>query len=203
MRSGAAGVVISHDMRVLGIDPGTVTTGWGVVEERGTRVIRVASGVVRVRGALPARLAAIVARLEEVLAHYSPTALSLEKSFVAANVQTAFRLGEARGAVLVAAAREGLTIAEYSPAEIKLAVVGTGRATKEQVQLMMRRLLAIEGDLVTDEADALAAAVCHVHARRMATRVGHGNLVELVRSRRRRSGGRWMSLAGVKPGAKR
>ena len=184
-------------MRVLGIDPGTLTTGWGVVEERGSRLVRVAGGVARARGPLASRLGKIAEEIERVLERFSPTALSLEKSFVASNIQTAFRLGEARGAVLAIAARSGIPIGEYSPAEIKRAVVGTGRATKEQVQEMVRRLLALAEPLTSDQADALAAALCHLQARRAGQRVGTDNLVEMVRSRRRRSGRRWTSLAGL------
>ncbi|MBI4518385.1 MAG: crossover junction endodeoxyribonuclease RuvC [Deltaproteobacteria bacterium] len=186
-------------MRVLGIDPGTVTTGWGVVEERGTRLVRVAGGVVRVRGVLAARLAAILKQIDEVLTRFSPAALCLEKSFVAANVQSAFRLGEARGVVLAAGARAGIPIGEYSPAEIKVAVVGTGRATKEQVQNMVCRLLALDGEVTPDQADALAAAICYLHARRLSEHVGDDKLVQLVRARRRGRGRRWLSLAG-RPG---
>lgn len=184
-------------MRVLGIDPGTLTTGWGVVEERGSRLVRVAGGVARARGPLASRLGKIAEEIERVLERFAPTALSVEKSFVASNVQTAFRLGEARGAVLAIAARSGIPIGEYSPAEIKRAVVGTGRATKEQVQEMVRRLLALSEPLTSDQADALAAALCHLQARRAGQRVGTDNLVEMVRSRRRRSGRRWTSLAGL------
>ena len=139
----------------------------------------------------------IAEEIERVLERFSPTALSLEKSFVASNVQTAFRLGEARGAVLAVAARSGIPIGEYSPAEIKRAVVGTGRASKEQVQEMVRRLLALSEPLTSDQADALAVALCHLQARRVGQRVGTDNLVELIRSRRRRSGRRWTSLAGI------
>ncbi len=184
-------------MRVLGIDPGTVTTGWGVVEERGSRLVRVAGGVACARGPLPSRLAAMATQIEEVLARFSPAAVSLEKSFVAANVQSAFRLGEARGAILATAARTGIVIGEYTPAEIKLAVVGTGRASKEQVQEMVRRLLSLNDRVTRDQADALAAAICYLHSRRIADQVGTARLVQLVRSRRR-AGGRWTSLAGIK-----
>jgi len=178
-------------MRVLGIDPGTVTTGWGVVEERGTKLFRVAGGIVRARGPLAERLGYIFGEIEVVIARSAPAAVSLEKNFVAANVQSAFRLGEARGAVLAAAARAGVTVAEYSPAEIKLAVTGTGRATKEQMQTMVRRLLSLRDSVTNDEADALGAAICHLYGRRFAERVGSASVVALVRARRRRVGRRW------------
>jgi crossover junction endodeoxyribonuclease RuvC len=148
---------------VLGVDPGTVVTGWGVVERFPREVRRVASGVVRPRGTRAERLAAICKALGEICRQFQPDALSLEQSFVGDNVQTAFRLGEARGAVMVAAAEVGLPVAEYSPSQIKVAVVGSGRAAKTQVQSMVGLLLAIKTELTADEADALGAAICHVH----------------------------------------
>jgi len=187
---------IDTTMRVLGIDPGTVTTGWGVVEERGTRLIRVTSGVVRARGSLAERLAQIFGEIEAVVVQAAPLVLSLEKNFVAANVQSAFRLGEARGAVLTAAARAGIAIAEYSPAEIKLAVAGSGRATKEQIQTMVRRLLGVRTPLAHDEADALGAAICHLHHRRFVERMAQPTVLALSRARRR-AGRRWTSLRVV------
>lgn len=156
-------------MRVLGIDPGTVATGWGVVDEgRDGRLSFVAGGVIRPRGELPARLSEIQSRVADALAEHLPSATSIEKPFVGDNVQSAFRLGEARGAILVAAARADVAVAEYSPAEIKLAVAGSGRAAKDQMQRMVAQLLAIDADLPSDEADALAAAICHLQTRRFA-----------------------------------
>lgn len=152
--------------RVLGIDPGTVALGWGVVDVQGASLRRVASGVLRCRGERADRLAAICDALQAVCERYRPAALSLEQTFVGANVQSAFRLGEARGAVMVAASRAGLRVSEYTPAQIKLAVAGSGRATKAQMQLMVARLLAVADRLAADEADALGAAICHAHAGR-------------------------------------
>jgi crossover junction endodeoxyribonuclease RuvC len=145
------------------VDPGTVVTGWGIVERLPRDVRRVASGVVRPRGTRSERLAEICRALAEICRRFQPDALSLEQTFVGDNVQSAFRLGEARGAVMVAAAEVGLPVAEYSPAEIKVAVVGSGRAAKSQVQSMVGLLLAIDTKLTADEADALGAAICHVH----------------------------------------
>ena len=153
-------------MRVLGIDPGTVALGWGIVEPRGNGIARIASGVVRAAGARADRLAAIYAELCALCARFAPNALSLEQTFVGDNVQSAFRLGEARGAVMVAASRAGMAVAEYSPAEIKVAVAGSGRASKAQMQLMVGRLLGTAEALAADEADALGAAICHVYAGR-------------------------------------
>ena len=150
--------------RVLGIDPGTVATGWGVVDEAEHRLLCVGSGVVRPNGSRAERLASIFRALCELVERYRPSVVSLEQSFVGDNVQTAFRLGEARGAVMVAAASLGLPVVEYSPAQIKLAVVGSGRAVKAQMQVMVGKLLATEALLAADEADALGAAICHVYA---------------------------------------
>lgn len=154
------------------MDPGTVATGWGVVEECGANPAHVASGVVRARGSRAERLAFIHAALSEVCERFAPAALSLEKTFVGDNVQSAFRLGEARGAVMVAAAGFGLEVAEYSPAEIKVAVAGSGRAAKSQMQDMVARLLGIGRRLAEDEADALGAALCHVQTSRFKACVG-------------------------------
>ena len=159
-------------MRVLGVDPGTVATGWGVVDSDGRRTVRVASGVIRGHGGLAERLACVCDEIARVLAAYRPACVSLEKSFVGANVQSAFRLGEARGAILVSAARAGVPVAEYSPAQIKMAVAGHGRAGKAQMQAMVGRLLGVESRLATDEADALGAALCHVQLGAFADRFG-------------------------------
>ncbi len=166
-----AGAVARESERVLGVDPGTSATGWGVIEARPLGPARVASGVVRARGELAARLAAISAAIGEIIRIHSPGVLSLEKTFVGQNIQSAFRLGEARGAVLVAAATAGLCVREYSPAEVKLAVAGYGRAGKAQVQGMVARLLGLETLPAADEADALAVALCHFHSREMARRL--------------------------------
>jgi len=149
--------------RVLGIDPGTVVLGWGVVEGSGTAVQHVASGVIRASGTRADRLAAIHAELCVICARFTPSAVSLEQTFVGDNIQSAFRLGEARGAVMVAASQARLTVAEYSPAEIKVAVAGSGRASKAQMQAMVTRLLALTDTPAEDEADALGAAICHLH----------------------------------------
>lgn len=156
-------------VRVLGVDPGTLVLGWGVVDARGSRLERVASGILRCQGARADRLAAIYEALRELCERHQPTMLSLEQTFVGDNVQSAFRLGEARGAVMVAASRAGIGVAEYSPAQIKLAVAGSGRATKAQMQLMVGRLLGMAEVLAADEADALGAAICHAHAGRSDT----------------------------------
>ena len=162
--AGGNGVV----RRVLGVDPGTMCTGWGVVEESGRSVRYVSSGVVHPQGSRPDRLAAIQRAIRSLCAEFNPETVVIEQTFVGDNIQTAFRLGEARGAVMVAAAEADQAVVEYSPAEIKVAIVGSGRATKAQMQIMVGRLLGVRSVLEVDEADALGAAICHLHAWRVA-----------------------------------
>lgn len=146
----------------MGVDPGTVLTGWGVVDCEGTRLRYVASGVVQAgRGELGARLAKIHAALTGVIDLHLPEVLSLERNFLAANVQSAFRLGEARGVAMAAAAGRGLGLSEYTPATIKKAIVGHGRADKAAIQSAVVRLFGLLHRPLADEADALAAAACH------------------------------------------
>lgn len=173
--------------RVLGVDPGIVVTGWGVVEDGAHGMTHGASGVIRLRGYRAERLARIHRTICEVCERFHPDVVVVEKSFVGNNVQTALRLGEARGAVMVAAIQAGLPVAEYSPAEIKVAVTGSGRADKLQMQAMVRRLLGCSGDLAADEADALAAAICHVHTDRFVRRTGAACGAVAGGSRRRRA----------------
>lgn len=177
--------------RVLGVDPGTVITGWGVVEENGDGVRHVASGVIRPCGTRAERLLSIHRSLREICEIFQPAALSLEQTFVGDNVQTAFRLGEARGAAMVAAAAAGLSVSEYSPAEIKVAVAGTGRAAKAQMQAMVKRLLELGERLATDQADALGAAICHLQTSRFVARVTPLAMPGLRIGRGRRRAGRF------------
>lgn len=170
-------------MRVLGVDPGTVATGWGVIDQTGQRLTYVAGGVIRPRGSLGQRLAQVYEQAQRILSEFTPSWVSLEKTFVGENVQSAFRLGEARGAILVATAQAGIPVREYSPAEIKVAVVWHGRAAKEQMQAMVARLLALRVRVAGDEADALGAAICHLHTQSFAAHAGD---VVPMRSRRPR-----------------
>jgi len=152
-------------MRVIGVDPGNAVTGFGVVERNGG-LQYVGAGTVRGRGIIPRpqRLAAIYQKLLQVLDRYSPDVMSLERSFVAINVQSAFALGEARAAAMLAAAHRGLDVFEYTPTDVKLSVAGYGRAEKRQVKQMVRRTLMLNdsGELADDAADALAIALCHL-----------------------------------------
>ena len=149
-------------MRVLGVDPGTIITGWGVIDVNGSRITRVASGTLSVgRGELPSRLAEIHRGIGDILAEHEPEAAGLERNFVSRNVQSAFRIGEARGVIIAAVASFGVPLTEYTPATVKKAVVGHGRADKNQVQDAVVRLLRLQDHPAVDEADALAVAACY------------------------------------------
>lgn len=150
--------------RILGIDPGSRITGFGVIEREGTRSVYVASGCIRVGdGEFTGRLKSIFDELREVVATYRPQHVAIERVFMARNPDSALKLGQARGAALCAVLMEGLTVNEYTPAEIKQATVGNGRAGKEQVQHMVQALLQLPSAPQADAADALAVALCHVH----------------------------------------
>jgi crossover junction endodeoxyribonuclease RuvC len=163
----------AEPVRVLGVDPGTAVTGWGVVERRDGVVVHLAHGAVTTapRQSLVAKLASIHAVLLDLCGHWRPDVLALEQSFVGKNVQSAFRLGEVRGVAMLAAAAARITVAEYAPATIKLAVTGTGRGEKEQVQRAIVQELRIAAPLAPDAADALAVALCHLHTSRLRTLV--------------------------------
>jgi crossover junction endodeoxyribonuclease RuvC len=153
-------------MRVLGIDPGSQTTGWGVVEGDGRRYSLVAFGSVRLPSSLKfsARLLKMCNALEEVIAQHRPDVCALEDAFLATNVKVSMKLGQVRGVVLLIAERTALEIHEYSPRLVKQTVVGYGNAEKHQVQEMVRMLLALKSvPTPHDAADALAVAICHFH----------------------------------------
>jgi crossover junction endodeoxyribonuclease RuvC len=155
-------------MRILGIDPGLRTTGFGLVESEGNRLHYVASGTITTDavhiGQLPQRLKIIFDGVRELTERYQPTCASVEIVFVNVNPQSTLLLGQARGAAIAAAVLAGLPVTEYTAGQVKQAVVGAGRALKPQVQEMVRRLLALPGIPAADAADALAAAICHAHA---------------------------------------
>ncbi len=153
-------------MRVLGIDPGSETLGWGVVDGSGTRYKLVNFGVVKSnpRTAFSKRLAGIYAAVGEVMAEHSPDVLSVEDTFYAVNVGVALKLGQVRGIMLLLAEQRGLGIAEYAPRLIKQTVTGYGAADKAQVGLMVKALLRLKTvPTPHDAADALAIAICHFH----------------------------------------
>ncbi|MEO7055680.1 MAG: crossover junction endodeoxyribonuclease RuvC [Caldimonas sp.] len=155
-------------MRVLGIDPGLRTTGFGVVEREGARLHYVASGTIRTSavaiGDLPGRLKIIFEGVREIAMRYAPTCASVEIVFVNVNPQSTLLLGQARGAALSALVAHELSVAEYTALQMKRAVVGHGLAKKEQVQQMVMRLLALPSLPGPDAADALGLAICHAHA---------------------------------------
>jgi crossover junction endodeoxyribonuclease RuvC len=157
-------------MRILGIDPGSSVTGYGVVERRAGEVLHVAHGTLRARrgAALAVRLAAIQSGLAAVIAEQRPDVAVVESVFVAESARAALVLGQARGAALAAVGAAGVPVEELSAQAIKCAVVGSGRAEKGQVQAMVRRLLALEDAPAQDAADALAAALCRAHQGRLA-----------------------------------
>lgn len=153
-------------MRVFGIDPGSVRTGYGCIETDGRRHALVACGAIApaAGAALPDRLAHIYDQLHALLDRHRPDAVAIENLFHARNVKSALVLGHARGVAVLAAVRAGVPIAEYTPAAIKAAVVGHGRAEKPQVQQMVKLLLGLAAAPTPhDAADALAVAICHVH----------------------------------------
>lgn len=152
-------------MRILGIDPGTRATGYGVVEFEGSVLRRVAGGVVRPRdGDLALRLHELYCALEQMVRETAPDRAALEAVFSARNPRSALLLGHARGVALAACAATGLVPEEYAPGRIKRAVVGYGGASKSQVQRMVQRLLGLAAPPPVDEADALAVAICHGHS---------------------------------------
>ncbi len=178
-------------MRILGVDPGLRRTGFGVIEVRGAQLRYVASGTIIVPPdlPLPGRLKVILDNLREVARDVRPDQAALEKVFLNTNPGSTLLLGQARGAALCALADCGLDVQEYTALQIKKAVVGTGRATKDQVQAMVCRLLSLAGKPAPDAADALACAICHAHCAPLSVRLqaqAPGTLS--VRSRRLRTG---------------
>ena len=154
-------------MRILGIDPGSRATGYGVVELDGSALCHVESGVIRPpKAALAVRLAHIFGELERVIAATRPDTGALEAIFASHNARSALVLGHARGAALLACGRAGLEVGEYAPSQVKGAVVGYGAAAKSQVQRMVQKLLGLPESPASDAADALAVAICHGHSSR-------------------------------------
>jgi crossover junction endodeoxyribonuclease RuvC len=151
-------------MKILGIDPGLRTTGFGVILKNGTKLAYVASGTVKTPdGDLPQRLKTILAGVSEIVGTYAPDCAAIEKVFVNVNPQSTLLLGQARGAAICGLVQADLAVAEYTALQIKQAVAGHGRAQKQQVQDMVRRLLSLPGVPSPDAADALAVAICHAH----------------------------------------
>lgn len=161
---------------ILGIDPGSRITGYGVIRVVGGKAEYLGSGCIRTDlGELPSRLKQVYDGVSEIITQFAPAEFAIERVFMARNADSALKLGQARGSAIVAAVNAGLPVSEYSPTQIKQAVVGTGGADKSQVQHMVKHLLKLPGTPQADAADALAIALCHLHTRqsliRMAGRV--------------------------------
>lgn len=151
---------------ILGIDPGSRITGYGIVRDSGRGCEYVASGCIRTgSGELHERLKIVYRGVREVIQTYHPVTMGIEKVFMARNADSALKLGQARGAAIVAVVEEGLDVAEYSATQVKQAIVGTGGASKEQVQMMVMHLLKLTQKPQIDASDALAIALCHAHTR--------------------------------------
>jgi len=163
-------------MRIIGLDPGLRKTGWGVIDVAGNRLSYVAHGHVAsdADGALASRLCDLFEGLNRVIEEQQPDAAAVEETFVNKNPTSTLKLGQARGAVLLAAATSGLAVAEYPPNLIKKSIVGTGHAEKRQVVMMVGTLLPGAGQLSEDAADALAVAICHAHHYQTRARIEAG-----------------------------
>ncbi len=174
-------------MIILGIDPGSRSTGFGLIDNHTNRIEYIASGNIQTSGdSLPQRLGQIFGAVAELIQDHRPEQMGIENVFMARNADSALKLGQARGAAICAAHQAGLEIAEYAPREIKQALVGSGSASKDQVAHMVKRLLGIQQELQSDEADGLAIAICHAqfYATRHKTGLDPG-LLKRRRSRRR------------------
>ena len=151
---------------ILGIDPGSRITGFGVVQQTPRGCVYVASGCIRTgAGELAERLQIVFRGVSEVIRLHGPVTMGIEQVFMAKNADSALKLGQARGAAIVAAVEEGLSVAEYTATQVKQAIVGTGAADKQQVQLMVMHLLKLVQKPQIDASDALGIALCHAHHR--------------------------------------
>ncbi len=152
-------------IRIMGIDPGSVITGYGLIESDGARSFHLAHGHIRVKGdSFADKLGCIFRELNEVMDEWHPQQVAIEQVFVSNNAMSALKLGQARGAAITAAVMQGLPVSEYAAKSIKQVVTGRGSAEKAQVQTMIQALLHIEKPIQVDAADGLAIAVCHAHS---------------------------------------
>ncbi|MFK7995702.1 MAG: crossover junction endodeoxyribonuclease RuvC [Granulosicoccus sp.] len=155
-------------IRVMGIDPGSVVTGYGVIDTDGARSFHLAHGHIRVKGdCFAERLGHIFAALGEVMMQWQPQEVAIEQVFLSNNPMSALKLGQARGAAITAAVSRQLSVSEYAPRLVKKVVTGSGSADKKQVQTMVRALLSIVPAVQVDAADGLAIAICHAHSRKV------------------------------------
>jgi len=162
-------------VRILGLDPGSQATGFGIIDWTEGDARYVASGAIRTSGTeFPPRLRQIFEGVIDLMRRYSPQEVAVERVFMHRNADSALKLGQARGAALCAVFGGVAEVFEYAPREVKLAVVGQGGAQKEQVQLMVRTLLRLQGELGADAADAIGVALCHAYSRDAGEAVGTG-----------------------------
>ncbi len=152
-------------MRVLGIDPGSITTGYGIVEMNGGKLSHIDNGSVTCKKEtlLENRLKLIFDSLHDIIASYAPAIMAVERIFVSKGAASALKLGHARGVAILSAVNKNIDVVQYTPMEVKKAVTGYGKADKEQVKYMVAKLLNIPCSLKTDASDALAVAICHLH----------------------------------------
>lgn len=159
-------------IRILGIDPGSRFTGYGMIESDGRSSIHITSGCIKVTGErLPEKLGMIFTEISHLIDMHRPEQFAIENVFMNRNADSALKLGQARGAAICAAVTRQIPVAEYAPREIKQAVVGKGGAEKQQIQHMVRILLNMRAPLQSDEADALAIALCHSHHQQAISRI--------------------------------
>lgn len=171
--SWSSASTVAARVRVLGIDPGSRCTGFGVIDCSGSSLAYIASGAIAVSGRIfTDRLRTIFERLREVIDQYQPNEIAIERVFVHKNADSALKLGQARGAALCAVMNAETRIYEYAPRAVKHAITGFGAAEKVQVSWMVRKTLAVEGRLTADAADALALAICHAQSRTLLGRTG-------------------------------
>ncbi|WP_354623947.1 crossover junction endodeoxyribonuclease RuvC [Psychromonas sp. MME2] len=170
---------------ILGIDPGSRITGYGVIQQKGSKCIYIASGCIRTKGdQLAPKLDMIFKGICEIISQYQPSEFAIEQVFMAKNPDSALKLGQARGAAIVAATQADLYVCEYSARQIKQAVTGSGGASKEQVQQMVMKILSLSGTPQADAADGLAVAICHAHTAQSLVAMS-GQVKKTVRGRLR------------------
>lgn len=162
-------------MLTLGIDPGTATTGFGLVRQQGDKLFHVGCGCITTtpKETSQGRLAKIYHELKRLIAEHKPDTVAVERLYFGENSKTAMAVGQARGIVLLAAAESGTRVAEYTPLEVKLALTGYGKAEKRQIQQMVKFLLRLNDAPKSDDAaDALAVAICHLHSHKLSSAAG-------------------------------
>ncbi len=169
---------------ILGIDPGSIKTGFGIIEHQGSRSTYVTSGIIRLaKVSLPERLRIIYDNVTEIVEEFNPQELAIEEVFLARDAKAAIKLGQARGTAIVACVNLSMPVYEYAAKSIKQAVVGTGSASKEQIQHMVKRLLQLPAAPKEDAADALATALCHAHTQQSMIRLAGAATVKRGRAR--------------------